>query len=220
MARRPIISPRDPSGRPRAGTLGGWLGWAEREYARRGVALGQVAPSANDEALYLLLHTLGLPLDAGPGVLARTRPPRKPPPSPRCCAGGSWTACPPPTSPTRRSSGATASTSTRGRSFPGAISSKFSRDSAACGAAAARSGAPPTSARAPAVWQSCWRTSSRRPGSTRSTFPPPRSPSPAATWPNMTSAIASPCTAATSSLRSRRPGTTSSSAIRRMSRRP
>jgi ribosomal protein L3 glutamine methyltransferase len=52
-------------------TLGGWLAWAERQYARQGVALGQVATSAHDEALYLLLRTLQLPLDAGPGILAR-----------------------------------------------------------------------------------------------------------------------------------------------------
>ena len=56
-------------------TLGGWLDWAEREYARRGLALGQVAPSAHDEALYLLLRTLGLPLDARPEVLGRTLTP-------------------------------------------------------------------------------------------------------------------------------------------------
>jgi len=59
----------------RGRTLGGWLAWAEREYARRGAALGQVAPSAHDEALYLLLHTLGLPLDSGPEALARTPTP-------------------------------------------------------------------------------------------------------------------------------------------------
>ena len=60
----------DPS--PKSGaTLGAWLAWAERAYARRGAALGQVAPGAHDEALYLLLRTLGLPLDAGPEVLAR-----------------------------------------------------------------------------------------------------------------------------------------------------
>jgi len=50
-------------------TLGQWLQWAERAYARQGVALGQVATTAHDEALYLLLHTLGLPLDSQPAVL-------------------------------------------------------------------------------------------------------------------------------------------------------
>jgi len=58
-------------GRPRRATLGDWLAYAEAEYARRGVAVGQVAASAHDEALYLLLRTLGLPLDSGPEVLAR-----------------------------------------------------------------------------------------------------------------------------------------------------
>jgi len=52
-------------------TLGEWLAWAERAYARRGVALGQVADNAHDEALYLLLRTLGLPLDSKPAVLKR-----------------------------------------------------------------------------------------------------------------------------------------------------
>jgi ribosomal protein L3 glutamine methyltransferase len=64
------MRPRSPAPERRR-TLGGWLAWAEREYARRGAALGQVAPGAHDEALYLLLRTLGLPLDAGPEVLAR-----------------------------------------------------------------------------------------------------------------------------------------------------
>lgn len=50
-------------------TLGEWLQWAERAYARHRVALGQVAVSAHDEALYLLLHTLSLPLDSRPAVL-------------------------------------------------------------------------------------------------------------------------------------------------------
>lgn len=52
-------------------TLGEWLQWAIRAYARHKVALGQVAVNAHDEALYLLLHTLGLPLDSKPAVLKR-----------------------------------------------------------------------------------------------------------------------------------------------------
>ena len=52
-------------------TLGQWLQWAQRAYARRGVALGQVATTAHDEALYLLLRTLGLPLNSKPAVLKR-----------------------------------------------------------------------------------------------------------------------------------------------------
>jgi ribosomal protein L3 glutamine methyltransferase len=52
-------------------TPGGWLKWAERQYKRHDVALGQVAVSTHDEALYLLLHTLGLPLDSPPAVLRR-----------------------------------------------------------------------------------------------------------------------------------------------------
>jgi len=52
-------------------TLGDWLKRAERAYVRHGAALGQVATSAHDEALYLLLRTLDLPLDSKPAVLKR-----------------------------------------------------------------------------------------------------------------------------------------------------
>ena len=52
-------------------TLGDWLAWAERQYVRRKVALGQVATTAHDEALYLLLHTLRLPLDSKAAVLRK-----------------------------------------------------------------------------------------------------------------------------------------------------
>lgn len=56
---------------PRPTTLGGWLKLAEKLYARHRVALGQVATNAHDEALYLLLRTLGLPLDSTAKLLAR-----------------------------------------------------------------------------------------------------------------------------------------------------
>ena len=62
-------SPRLRPGQP--ARLGDWLGWAERQYARHKVALGQVAATAHDEALYLLLHSLGLPLDSKPAALRR-----------------------------------------------------------------------------------------------------------------------------------------------------
>ncbi len=55
----------------RPATLGEWLAFAEQLYEREGVALGQVAASAHDEALYLLLHALGLPLDSDAHVLGR-----------------------------------------------------------------------------------------------------------------------------------------------------
>jgi ribosomal protein L3 glutamine methyltransferase len=64
-------SPAIPGDPPAPATLGGWLGQAEKLYARHGVALGQVATNAHDEALYLLLRTLGLPLDSRPAVLRR-----------------------------------------------------------------------------------------------------------------------------------------------------
>jgi ribosomal protein L3 glutamine methyltransferase len=52
-------------------TLGDWLAFAERIYAREKPALGQIATNAHDEALYLLLRTLDLPLDSDARVLAR-----------------------------------------------------------------------------------------------------------------------------------------------------
>lgn len=68
MARKPA----DPlAGAPRLATPGAWLAFAEKLYARERLALGQVATNAHDEALYLVLRTLGLPLDSEPGVLGR-----------------------------------------------------------------------------------------------------------------------------------------------------
>ena len=52
-------------------TLGDWLAYAEKLYVREAVALGQVATNAHDEALYLLLRTLGLPLASDVTVLQR-----------------------------------------------------------------------------------------------------------------------------------------------------
>ncbi len=59
------------SGAARCVTLGDWLRLAVKAYAREQLALGQVAASAHDEALYLLLRTLGLPLGSAARVLAR-----------------------------------------------------------------------------------------------------------------------------------------------------
>ncbi|HWA11205.1 MAG TPA: 50S ribosomal protein L3 N(5)-glutamine methyltransferase [Opitutaceae bacterium] len=69
MSRR---APADPLARA-AGleTLGAWLDFTERLYEREQVALGQVAPTAHDEALYLLLRTLDWPLDSDARVLRR-----------------------------------------------------------------------------------------------------------------------------------------------------
>lgn len=52
-------------------TLRDWLKYAEKLYARENVALGQVADSAHDEALYLLLHALDLPLYSPAKVLTK-----------------------------------------------------------------------------------------------------------------------------------------------------
>ena len=68
---------RRSSATNRLETLGDWLHHAEKLYAKHTVALGQVATSAHDEALYLLLHTLGLPLDSKPGVLRRKLKPEE-----------------------------------------------------------------------------------------------------------------------------------------------
>ena len=52
-------------------TCGDWLRCVEKLYAKTGATLGQVAASAHDEALYLLLRTLDLPLDSDTRVLAK-----------------------------------------------------------------------------------------------------------------------------------------------------
>mgnify|MGYP001170061057 FL=1 len=52
-------------------TVGDWLGWAEALYESQALALGQIATTAHDEALYLLLHTLGIPMDCDESVLRR-----------------------------------------------------------------------------------------------------------------------------------------------------
>lgn len=52
-------------------TFGECLSRAEKRYSREGAALGQIATAARDEALYLMLRTLGLPLESGPKVLRR-----------------------------------------------------------------------------------------------------------------------------------------------------
>ncbi len=64
--------PADPfAAAARLTTPGSWLEFAERLYARENLALGQVATDAHDEALYLILRTLGLPLDSTARVLAK-----------------------------------------------------------------------------------------------------------------------------------------------------
>lgn len=67
-------SARSPSKR-KIKTLRDWLAYAISEYENHGVALGQVAASANDEALYLLLRTLDLPLTTEARVLRQTLEP-------------------------------------------------------------------------------------------------------------------------------------------------
>jgi ribosomal protein L3 glutamine methyltransferase len=72
MTRRAV----DPlAGATRLATPGAWLAWAEKLYARERLALGQVAADAHDEALYLILRTLGLPLDSDARVLVRALTP-------------------------------------------------------------------------------------------------------------------------------------------------
>ena len=52
-------------------TFDDWLQLAEELYEQHEIALGQIATIARDEALYLLLRTLGLPLDSDESVLDR-----------------------------------------------------------------------------------------------------------------------------------------------------
>lgn len=52
-------------------TPGDWLHFAEQSFEREDLALGQVATDAHDEALYLLLRTLDLPLESDARVLKR-----------------------------------------------------------------------------------------------------------------------------------------------------
>jgi ribosomal protein L3 glutamine methyltransferase len=62
----------DPfAGAARLATPDAWLRFAERLYVREKLALGQVATDAHDEALYLILWALGLPLDSDARVLTR-----------------------------------------------------------------------------------------------------------------------------------------------------
>jgi ribosomal protein L3 glutamine methyltransferase len=68
------MSPRraDPfAAAARLATAGDWLRLAGKLYAREKLALGQIATNAHDEALYLLLHTLGQPLDRDARVLTK-----------------------------------------------------------------------------------------------------------------------------------------------------
>ncbi|MDF3056694.1 MAG: ribosomal protein L3P -glutamine N5-methyltransferase [Rariglobus sp.] len=66
---RRVSAAKKKSARPV--TLGDWLKHAIARYKETGAALGQVATNAHDEALYLLLRTLALPLDSKPSVLKR-----------------------------------------------------------------------------------------------------------------------------------------------------
>lgn len=68
MSSRPGI--KNPlSGASRCKTPGAWLSFAEKLYATQNLALGQIATDAHDEALYLILRTLEIPLDSDPSVL-------------------------------------------------------------------------------------------------------------------------------------------------------
>jgi ribosomal protein L3 glutamine methyltransferase len=68
--------PADPlAGAARLATPGAWLAFAEPRYIQADLALGQVAVDAHDEALYLILRTLDLPLDSDAAVLARALTP-------------------------------------------------------------------------------------------------------------------------------------------------
>ena len=126
--------------------------------ARQGLALGQVATNAHDEALYLLLRTLGLPLDSGPRVLARTLTAAER----RGRAGG------PPAARRRAGAGGLPDQGGLARGAPllrrragHHPAELLPGDHSAIGAARGRRGALPawpTSARVPAALRSCSRT--------------------------------------------------------------
>lgn len=59
-----------PATPPRPVTLVDWLAYSVARYNEAGVALGQTAVDAHDEALYLLLRTLNIPLESDETVLA------------------------------------------------------------------------------------------------------------------------------------------------------
>jgi ribosomal protein L3 glutamine methyltransferase len=61
----------DPISAPGLVTVGDWLRFAVELYERENLAPGQVATNPHDEALYLLLHALGLPLDSDARVLRK-----------------------------------------------------------------------------------------------------------------------------------------------------
>ncbi len=68
------IAPAPPAALPvtsQLATLRDWLAFAEEMYESAGLALGQIATSAHDEALYLLLRTLDWPLDSDASALDR-----------------------------------------------------------------------------------------------------------------------------------------------------
>lgn len=66
MSRKPTKAAKAAA---KPATLGDWLKYAIGRYKETGAALGQVATNAHDEALYLLLRTLALPLDSSSSVL-------------------------------------------------------------------------------------------------------------------------------------------------------
>ena len=64
--------PKTTAKKPKAPvTLGDWLKHALARYKKTKAATGQIATNAHDEALYLLLRTLALPLDSEPSVLKK-----------------------------------------------------------------------------------------------------------------------------------------------------
>lgn len=68
MSARPAR--KDPlAAASRCRTPGAWLSAVLGLYEREGLALGQIATNAHDEALYLILHALGLPMDSDASVL-------------------------------------------------------------------------------------------------------------------------------------------------------
>lgn len=75
--KRPKTHHRPRNATPELHTPGDWLNWAVAEYESHDLSLGQISDNAHDEALYLILRTLELPMDSEPDVLERVLSPEQ-----------------------------------------------------------------------------------------------------------------------------------------------
>ena len=93
-------------------TLRDWLRYAVSRFGEAELAFGHGTTNAYDEAAYLLLHALHLPLDRLEPFLDAKLTHAERQQSCSSCSAGSTSACRPPTSRTKRGSASSASMST------------------------------------------------------------------------------------------------------------